>query len=316
MKPLVYDVHTHVGLDAGFFLRGWWPYACTAHDLLGHMDAHGIDRAVCFPFTLPSAFDTEAFAQRGKVELLPGRVPFDRENGLLVQEVRRIDADRRLLPLAMFDPARQVDRQVRNLQALAEDIAGLKVQTTTIESPIKALLTTGRELMVLAEQLDLPVLMHTAVLPGDHWAQATDCLEVAAAYPKVRFNLAHSLRFHTGCLRQAAAMSNVWVDCAAHLAHCELARVNGPIIPPKPDRVDADYSNPAAVLETIHAMLPGRYMWGSDNPFMSWCDNDIRILYSYEREADVLAALPEPIRHSMSHTGPEDWLFGGKDRAS
>jgi hypothetical protein len=41
----LYDVHTHIGLDQGFFLRGWWPYAATAQDLLERMDAHGIARA-------------------------------------------------------------------------------------------------------------------------------------------------------------------------------------------------------------------------------------------------------------------------------
>ena len=29
-----FDVHTHVGLDAGFYLRRWRPYACTARQLL------------------------------------------------------------------------------------------------------------------------------------------------------------------------------------------------------------------------------------------------------------------------------------------
>ena len=43
------DVHTHVGIDPGFYQRGWWPYASTAQDLLTHMDAAGIERAVCFP---------------------------------------------------------------------------------------------------------------------------------------------------------------------------------------------------------------------------------------------------------------------------
>ncbi len=101
---LIYDVHTHVGLDAGFYLRGWWPYAATAQDLLTHMDAGGIDRAVCFPFTLPSAFDVEAFISCGELKLLPGRVPYDRENALLRQEIERIDEKGRLLQFAMFDP--------------------------------------------------------------------------------------------------------------------------------------------------------------------------------------------------------------------
>src|SRR4051812_48703116 len=101
---LVYDVHTHIGLDAGFYLRGWWPYAATAQNLLELMDASGIDRAVCFPFTLPSAFDPYAFAGSGQIKLLPARFPFDRENALLRQEIDRIDKTKRLLQFAMFDP--------------------------------------------------------------------------------------------------------------------------------------------------------------------------------------------------------------------
>src|SRR3989442_15657624 len=102
----LFDVHTHVGLDAGFFLRGWWPYASTARDLLDRMTANHIDRAVCFPFTLPSAFDPYAFAQSGELKLLDGRFPFDRENLLLADEIARVDVEKRLLQFAMFDPGR------------------------------------------------------------------------------------------------------------------------------------------------------------------------------------------------------------------
>src|SRR5438094_5134564 len=86
----IYDVHTHVGLDTGFLLRGWWPYAATARDLIEQMDRHGVERAVCFPFTLPSAFDPYAFADRNEVTLLLGRFPFDRENPLLAKEIERV----------------------------------------------------------------------------------------------------------------------------------------------------------------------------------------------------------------------------------
>src|SRR5687768_6765716 len=87
MAATLYDVHTHIGLDTGFYLRRWWPYAATVRELIDHMNAHGIKHAVCFPFTLPSAFDAVAFADRNAVELLPGRFPFERENELLRVEI-------------------------------------------------------------------------------------------------------------------------------------------------------------------------------------------------------------------------------------
>src|SRR3954469_12318314 len=136
---LTFDVHTHIGLDSGFYLRGWWPYAATARDLLEQMDRHGIDRAVCFPFTLPSAFDVNAFADRGEIALLPDRFPFDRENVLLAEEIDRVGGGR-LLQFAMFDPSREIDAQVRALQPLIGKIAGLKTQSTVLQSPVRALL--------------------------------------------------------------------------------------------------------------------------------------------------------------------------------
>jgi predicted TIM-barrel fold metal-dependent hydrolase len=304
-----YDVHTHIGLDTGFYLRGWWPYASTAADLLARMDAHGIDRAVCFPFTLPSAFDADRFAEQNEVALRPGRFPFDRENALLAAEIERFGGDGRLWQFAMFDPSREIDAQVRAIESLAGKIRGLKTQSTVIRSPVRALLEHGRPLMELAERRDLPVLFHTSLT--DPWAQVADCLAVARAFPRVRFNLAHSCRFHAPLLRECAQAPNVWVDCSAHLAHCRLARENAAPVAPAAQRVDADYEHPAVVLEAVHAILgPRKYMWGSDNPFMSWCDDKLRITYTYEDEFAAVRELTEDVRRDMLADAPRAWLVG------
>jgi predicted TIM-barrel fold metal-dependent hydrolase len=310
---MLYDVHTHVGLDLGFQLRGWWPYACTAQDLLTHMDANGIDRAVVFPFALPSAFDPYAFAERERVELLPQRVPFDMENTLLLQEIERIDTRGRLSMLAMFDPSRMIAEQLANLESMLDRIAGLKTQATVIESPVRALLDTGAPLMEFAEAYKMPVLMHTSITPADVWSQASDCLDVAAAYPKARFNLAHSLRFHQPSLDRAKSLDNVWVDCSAHLGHCGLAVRDHPAVATKNQRVDVNYADPVAVLEAIHDQLGDRYLWGSDCPFMSWCDSDIRMVHTYREEANVLHHLAPGTRQHMATRGPQAWLLGTSD---
>lgn len=309
---LTYDIHTHVGLDQGFFLRGWRPYAAWARDLLEHMEAHGIDRAVCFPFTLPSAFDAVAFADHGRVTLLPGRVPFDRENDMLVREIDALGAGERLFPLAMIDPTRCVKEQLVNLERLTGRISGLKLQSTIIESPVLNLLDTGRELMEFAADRGLPVLLHATIWTQAPHAQVTDCLAVAEAFPSVRFDLAHSLAFHQGHLRRVSQTHNVWVDCAALLAHCELARQDSPLIAVPAERVDADYTRPSHVLEAMHAILGDRLLWGSDNPFMSWCDDRLRLLYSYADEAAALRSLPDHVRRDIGTAGPEAWLFGRK----
>ena len=76
-------------------------------------------------------------------------------------------------------------------------------------------------------------------------------------------------------------------------------------IAPRERRVDADYSKPAEVLAVIHEMLGGRYMWGSDNPFMSWCDDDMSDgLHVQAGGRRVLHALPRRVRDDMPSVAP------------
>ncbi|MEN3284576.1 MAG: hypothetical protein V7607_5716 [Solirubrobacteraceae bacterium] len=309
-RPPVTDCHTHVGLDTAFYLSGWLPYASSAQDLLEHLGANGIDRAVCFPFCTPSAFDATAFARDRSLVLAPGRFPFDLENDALLTELDRLGAGDRLLPFAMFDPGREVDAQIARLRALGGRIRGLKTQTTVLRSPVRALLGEARGLMELAEELDLPVVVHTAVYPEDEWAQVRDCIAVAAAYPRVRFNLAHSLRFDAAALTAVSQLPNVWVDCSANLLHCLLAVQDIRAVAPSGARVDADYTDPAVVLEAVHALVGDRYLWGSDSPYQSWCDDEFSNVFSYGDEAGVLARLPSAVADSMTCHAPHAWLSG------
>ncbi|MCC6580612.1 MAG: amidohydrolase family protein [Phycisphaeraceae bacterium] len=307
--PLTYDVHTHIGADLGFLLRGWWPYASTAQDLLERMNANGIDRAVCFPFCLSTAYDPYAFVEKDAIQLLPGRFPYDKENPLLIQEIEWIDLDRRLRVLAMVDPSRAVAQQLAALERMADRIAGLKIQATVIQSFVKDFLDLGRPIMELAEAKRWPVLIHTSYNKDDCWSQSSDCLKVAQAFPKARFNLAHSLRFDLAMLKEAARTPNVWVDCSAHLIHCEGTVNDMGFTAPRGERVDADYSRPDQVLLAIHDLLGSRYMWGSDNPFMSWCDDGMRMVQTYAAEVNAVRMLPPRVQHDLLTVGPESWLL-------
>ena len=306
------DCHTHVGLDLGFYLRGWWPYAATAGELLEQLDRHDLDRAVCFPFCLSSAYDPAAFADGPEpvIRLKPSRFPYDRENPALLRECHRLDpGGDRLLPFAMFDPARAVGPQLAALEAMAHQLHGLKLQGTVLQSPARSMIDgDGAQLMALAARHDLPVLLHTAVLPADRWAQVRDCLDVAAEHPRVRFCLAHSLRFDGPLIEEAASRDNVWVDCSGHLSHCEAVIADLPIVAPPARRFAADYSDPAAVLIALDEALPGRLLWGSDTPYMSWCDDEIRMVRRYGDEAEVLFALPAPVRQQIASASTAAWL--------
>ena len=87
------------------------------------------------------------------------RIPFDIENDALIREIERLSLADRLLPFAMFDPARCVEQQLTRLETLVGRIAGLKTQTTVLQSPIRALCEEASDLVTFAQRHDLPVLI-------------------------------------------------------------------------------------------------------------------------------------------------------------
>ena len=48
----------------------------------------------------------------------------------------------------------------------------------------------------------------------------------------------------------------------------------------------------------------GKYLWGSDNPFMSWCDDSIKLMTSYTEEVEALKALPAAVREDGAEAAP------------
>lgn len=105
-------------------------------------------------------------------------------------------------------------------------------------------------------------------------------------------------------------MPNVWVDCSTHLAQCQFAREDSGAVAPRADRVAADYHHPTDVLRVIHEMLGTKYLWGSDNPFMSWFDDRTRIRHTYADERVAVNRLPANARRDMMSVGPQAWLEG------
>jgi predicted TIM-barrel fold metal-dependent hydrolase len=179
------------------------------------------------------------------------------------------------------------------------------MQPTIIRAPIRELLSTGRCLIDLAEEWDVPVLIHSSIDPMDTWSQAADILDVAEEWPAVRFCLAHSCRFDQPSLERLGGLSNTWFDCSAHCIHCDSVLDGLPNVAVSERRVQADYTRPDAVLKVLAEMLPDRLMWGSDAPFYSYAakhdERPLRLLSSYAREVAALDLLTASERLAVLH---------------
>ncbi|MEO6906561.1 MAG: amidohydrolase family protein, partial [Abditibacteriaceae bacterium] len=243
-------------------------------------------------------------------------VPYEFENRRMMMEIYDLfqEEGEKVWPFAMFDPNRNVAGQVIALRQLKEryPFYGLKVQATIIQSPITGLNSEGGAFLDLCAEWDIPMLIHSSVLPSDVWSQASDIVDIAKSRPDVRFNIAHSCRFDRTQLDRIAELPNTWFDCSAHRIHCQLAVWETAVVAPPERRFQSDYNSPSIVLSDLAAAYPNKMLWGSDSPYYSWVAMDGDVPYSlrstYDLEVATLLALPTGVQHEVSETNTLAWL--------
>lgn len=314
---MIIDCHNHVGVDLLFYLRGEFPYAQQFSAMISEGRALGVDRWIVFPMVSNLALNFEKLRE-AKIEFPGGfeRVPYAFENRRMLQEIYELfpDLGKATIPFVMLDPMRETEAQVKELWRLRGDYKfyGLKIQSTIIQSDIKSLARQGRGFLELAEQWDIPFLIHSSVNPGDTWAQARDILWLAENNPGVRFCLAHSCRFDKECLDRVNELPNAWFDCSAHCIHCDCVLQNLDVVAPKERRFDSDYTNPAQVIADLAAAYPNKFMWGSDSPFYSYVgrfgNEVLSLTSSYAKEVTALKAQPLDVIHRIAEKNTLDFL--------
>lgn len=303
-NSITIDCHNHVGVELLMYLRGEFPYGQMLPTMVEEGRAAGVTHWIVFPMVSNLSLDIAALRE-GKVA--GGgleAVPYAFENRRLLQEVHSLFPQYAgvVFPFAMFDPMREPQKQVIALRALRQEFSffGLKTQTTIIQSYIKCLLEEGRVLLELAEEWDLPVLIHSSVFPGDPWAQARDILDILESTPEVHFCVAHSCRFDRTQLDRIAALPNAWFDCSAHIIHCQLAVADSPHVAPWERRFPSDYTRPEVVLRDLAEAYPDKLIWGSDSPYYSYVGSGLTLFSTYSAEGACLYSLPEGIRHRIA----------------
>ena len=319
------DAHAHLGADLALFYNGDYPYAISAEDHGVRMAQSGIEAVLCFPWVYTNYFAMAPF-RRGRFRRDPrggSDFPYAFENERLCREIYEAFPEYagRLLPFAFFDPARHPREQASGIRKLASryPLFGLKTATSYLQSPITALLGRGACLLDLAAELDVPVTIHSAVLPGDPWADVFEILKVVKARPDVRFAIAHTCRFDRRALDAAAGLPNGFVDFSAFHIHCALAQQNHPAVAAKPHRFPADYRHHAAAMQRIAEAYPKTMLWGSDTPAHLWKSrfrNDkgeevwMDLPCGPATEVDELRKLPPSLQRRIGHDNTVKFLFG------
>lgn len=325
-EPRLIDAHTHVGMDPVMYARGDFPYGISGEDMLMRMDAQGIGAAVCFPMPYTIFFRFNAFRQ-GRFDQDPDGLssfPYEIENQNLCREIYDAFPELvgRLLPFAFFDPARRVNEQVVGLRELAEryPLFGLKTATSYMQSHITELVGQNEGLLDFASEQNIPVTIHTAVVPGDPWANVFEILKVVKARPDVRFALAHTCRFDRRALDEAATLPNCFVDVSAFHIHCMLAEEGSDIVAEGEFRFPADYGDHATALQQIAEAYPDIILWGTDCPyhqFRSRFFNDqgdevkVDLPCAPDTETNEFRKLPAELKEKIGYSNTMQWLTDG-----
>ncbi len=320
----IIDVHSHVGMNPVALYDNSYPYCMSAEDQAVRARLLGVDYTVVFPFLYTSYFDLKAFARGEFVHDPDGAsLPYEVENRRLLEEIYEVFPryGRQLLPFAFFDPGREVQAQAEYVAELAAKwpVFGLKTASSYLQSHVTDLLKDGQPLLELAARLDVPFMLHTAVMPGDPWGNVFALLEVEKARPDVRFCLAHTCRFDRRALDAAAELPNCWVDFSAFNIHAQLAVQGHEAIAPAEHRFPADYADHAGAMGAIAEAYPELMLWGSDTPYHYFMAHfhdasgkriTMHLACDCETETDELRKLPPATIERITCTNTLRYLFG------
>lgn len=311
------DCHNHIGVELGSYLHGDFPYGQHLEDMVTRGGGLGIRRWVVFPMVTNLSLSMAAMREGTiSTEGALAKVPYEFENYRMMMEIYDLfqDEGEKVWPFAIVDPGRNVTGQVAALRKLKEKYPfyGLKIQATIIQSPITALNDVGSVFLDLCAEWDIPILIHSSVLPSDMWSQASDIVDIAKSRPDVRFCIAHSCRFDRAQLDRIAELPNAWFDCSAHRIHCDLAIRESAVVAPPERRFKSDFNNPSMVLHDLAKAYPGKMMWGSDSPYYSWVamagDAPYSLRSTYALEVGTLLALPMGMQQEVSEANTLAWL--------
>lgn len=320
----VIDGHSHIGISPAMYLSGCYPYCQSAAALLAQMDAAGVDAAISFPYGEGAYFDAAAFVRTGRRVPCSPRVspaPYIPDNRLLCEEIyeKTPGATGRILPFLSIDPGRRIREQVKEVARLAREypIYGLKSVGVLLQSSHLDLITTAAPLMRLAQDLDIPVLLHSTAYRGDKFSHSALNLKVARAWPGVRFCMAHCLGFDKRHLDEADALPNVWVDSAAMKIQIEAKE----IIAPLNRRFKSDYSDYRVVFRDLARAYPDTMVWGTDAPAYTYIEKrrypdgstvDFALHGTYAKERAALDALRPAERRRVANGNTLRFLFGDR----
>lgn len=314
MSDGIIDVHSHAGgIDMYNWMTPRYPLSQSAYDLSLKVEANDVDFFVVFPMPTSMYYHPKYLKNTGSTSLSGIEdFPFQRCNEVLLYEVDVFQLER-ALPFLCIDPMVKIEEQIVHLEQLIDqyEVFGLKLHTLATHS--SAIDLDGSPFMELLESENLPILIHAGTTPVS--THPLNIVKLAKKYPYIRFCIAHFADFDVASMEAIVEVDNVFVDTSPFLSLCEFALKNN-VMQVSAERYATDYSHPDIALRDLCQALPGKVIWGTDEPWTSVSNDDGSLLtrYSYSAERSLLAQLSQGghdrLVSEISNWNTKRFLFG------
>jgi predicted TIM-barrel fold metal-dependent hydrolase len=307
------DVHAHVGINLFNLFKGGVPTTQSLSDLAMKAQLNGIAHVVAFPMPTPFYFDPVTLADTNKRQSSGLEdFPYYLSNRNLLCEAALFGGNV-ILPFMAIHPVDKVAAQIRFLEVVLEQrkAYGLKLHTLATGTAATALIDSPFTDLMASN--NIPILIHSRLYPD--LTGPNKVLKLAEKHSNVRVCIAHLADLSREVLCHILDFPNVYVDCAPFLTICQFAREKSPHI--SGDLLPLDYRDPVRCLVELHALLPGRLVWGTDEPWTSQSDSETGELishYTYRDECSLLTQLSQigchDVKYHIATHNTQRFLFG------
>ncbi|RAL55506.1 hypothetical protein BLD25_04620 [Candidatus Gracilibacteria bacterium GN02-872] len=286
----LYDIHTHVGTQINnLYNEKFFPRNKNIKDLIDSYQGE-IDKIVTFP--MPSITENTV-------------IPYKFENQELLYSIEKEKVFDKILPFICLHPRIKVSEQLENILNIIKNynIYGIKFHTLDTKSYISDFFKNS-EITSFCKQYNLPVLIHSANFEG--YENCDNIFYYASKFPNINILVAHMMGFSKTFFERLSNYkgNNIFFDTSPFLGMCNFYNN----FENKDNILDINFSNPREVLHFLYLNFPNNIIWGSDQPFENFSDDDINN-YNIRNELDFLFSLEKSTINKIASENSENFLF-------
>ena len=258
------DCHTHsCGIDVNNYINLRYPCTQDANILSELMQTNGIDFSLTFPMPSSLYYDSKKYWTE-KIYCPSGLedIPFCIENNYLLSELEFFDLNH-ILPFVSISLQDKVKEQCDFIKSLLlkHNIYGIKHHTKADQKGISDYETSGKPILELAEEYNLPIMVHTE---RNGISSPMAIFDIASKHPKLRFCLAHYAGFSKSFFQELdqykTSYNNVFFDSAP-----SLFLINNIVL--SDDVLDISFKHPVDVVGYFLTHYNDCFLWGTDSPW-------------------------------------------------